>query len=55
MGKDTLLRECSESEEALTPIRRDILLRAAALLLVKDSKASYTIEGESPPAEFIDT
>ncbi len=38
-----------KAEEALTPIRRDILLRAAAFLLVKDSKASYTIEGESPP------
>ena len=38
-----------KAEEALTPIRRDVLLRAAAFLLVKDSKASYAIEGESPP------
>ncbi len=37
-----------KAEEALTPIRRDVLLRAAAFLLVKDSKASYAIEGESP-------
>jgi len=27
----------------------DLLARAAAFLLLKDSKASYTIEGESPP------
>lgn len=38
-----------KAEEALTPIRRDVLMRAAAFLLVKDSKASYAIEGESPP------
>lgn len=36
-------------EGSLTPIRRDILMRAAAFLLLKDSKASYAIEGESPP------
>ncbi len=38
-----------KAEEALTPIRRDVLMRAAAFLLMKDSKASYAIEGESPP------
>ena len=38
-----------KTEEALSPIRRDVLLRAATFLLVKDSKASYAIEGESPP------
>jgi len=38
-----------KAEEILTPIRRDVLLRAAAFLLVKDSRASYAIEGESPP------
>src|SRR5690606_10466132 len=27
----------------------DLLSRAAAFLLLKDSKASYTIEGEAPP------
>lgn len=36
-------------EDSLSPIRRDILMRAAAFLLLKDSKASYAIEGESPP------
>ena len=37
------------SEDALTPVRKDILMRAAAFLLVKDSRASFAIEGESPP------
>ena len=36
-------------DSSLSPLRRDILLRAAAFLLLKDSKASYAIEGESPP------
>jgi len=31
----------------LNEIRKDILLRASAFLLLKDSKASFTIEGES--------
>jgi hypothetical protein len=30
-------------------IHADLLRRAAAFLLLKDSKASYTIEGEAPP------
>lgn len=30
-------------------VHPDILMRAAAFLLLKDSKASYAIEGESPP------
>jgi hypothetical protein len=32
----------------LKAIRKDILQRAAAFLLLKDSRASFTIEGESP-------
>lgn len=36
-------------ESSLSPIRKDVLMRAAAFLLLKDSKASYAIEGESPP------
>jgi hypothetical protein len=32
----------------------DMLSRAAAFLLLKDSKASYTIEGESPPHNRIE-
>jgi len=34
--------------------RADILNRAAAFLLLKDSRASYTIEGESPPHNRIE-
>ena len=30
-------------------VHKDILQRASAFLLLKDSKASFTIEGESPP------
>lgn len=36
-------------ESSLLPAHKDILMRAAAFLLLKDSKASYAIEGESPP------
>ena len=32
----------------------DLLRRAAAFLLLKDSKASYTIEGETPPHNRIE-
>ena len=35
-------------------IHPDLLSRAAAFLLLKDSKASYTIEGESPPHNRIE-
>ena len=36
-------------EASLTSIRHDVLLRAVGFLLLKDSKASYAIEGENPP------
>ena len=36
-------------ESALLPAHKDVLIRAAAFLLLKDSKASYAIEGENPP------
>jgi hypothetical protein len=35
----------------LQNIRKDILQRASAFLLLKDSKASFTIEGESPKSK----
>ncbi|MCA1794975.1 MAG: Fic family protein [Desulfobacteraceae bacterium] len=35
-------------------IHPDLLSRAAAFLLLKDSKASYTIEGETPPHNRIE-
>jgi hypothetical protein len=37
-----------DSYQAMNGIHKDILLRASAFLLLKDSKASFTIEGESP-------
>lgn len=38
----------------IAQIHPDLLSRAAAFLLLKDSKASYTIEGESPPHNRIE-
>ncbi len=35
-------------------VRKDILQRASAFLLLKDSKASFTIEGESPKSKRAD-
>lgn len=35
----------------LESLRKDILQRASAFLLLKDSKASFTIEGESPKSK----
>ena len=45
------------SEKAIKNIGQvhpDLLRRAAAFLLLKDSKASYTIEGEAPPHNRIE-
>jgi Fic family protein len=45
------------SEKAIENIGQthpDLLSRAAAFLLLKDSKASYTIEGETPPHNRIE-
>lgn len=36
-------------EEKMGKVHPDLLARAAAFLLLKDSKASYAIEGEQPP------
>jgi hypothetical protein len=44
------------AEEARAVVRRtapDLLARAAAFLVLKDSKASYVIEGERPPQDRI--
>lgn len=38
----------AKKDHYLSAIRKDVLQRAAAFLLLKDSKASFTIEGESP-------
>jgi len=40
-----------QKELYLNGIRRDIMQRASAFLLLKDSKASFTIEGESPKSK----
>lgn len=37
-----------EKNKYLTGVKKDILLRASAFLLLKDSKASFNIEGETP-------
>ena len=38
-----------EALESVGAIHPDVLMRAASFLLLEDSKASYAIEGESPP------
>jgi len=40
-----------EKRESLKDFHKDILQRAAAFLLLKDSRASFTIEGESPKSK----
>ena len=40
-----------QKEEYLKGLRKDIVQRASAFLLLKDSKASFTIEGESPKSK----
>lgn len=48
----TALLEADLAEEARAVVRRtapDLMARAAAFLLLEDSKASYVIEGERPP------
>ncbi len=42
------LRLGENSYKVLSHIHKDVLLRASAFLLLKDSQASFTIEGESP-------
>ncbi|MEI8052713.1 MAG: Fic family protein [Bacteroidota bacterium] len=39
------------SRKQIAGIRKDIIQRASAFLLLKDSKASFTIEGESPKSK----
>lgn len=38
-----------KAHKALGEVHHDVLLRAAAFMLLKDSKASFAIEGETPP------
>jgi hypothetical protein len=39
------------AKDIVADVRRDVLARAAAFLLLKDSQSSYAIEGESPPQD----
>lgn len=43
------LKLSEKIEASISPVHRDVLVRATAFLLLKDSKASYAIEGENPP------
>jgi hypothetical protein len=43
----------SKAKDAVAKVPRDILARAAAFLLLKDSKSSYAIEGERAPQDRI--
>ena len=50
--EDYISENYSEKKGAyLNGLRKDILQRASAFLLLKDSKASFTIEGESPKSK----
>lgn len=48
-GMDLLRR----AQAAMAEVPRDLLARTAAFLLLKDSKASYAIEGEHPPHDRV--
>ncbi|ETR70847.1 MAG: filamentation induced by cAMP protein Fic [Candidatus Magnetoglobus multicellularis str. Araruama] len=58
--KTEKLEQCMAKKLSETAIKNighthpDLLSRAAAFLLLKDSKASYTIEGETPPHNRIE-
>lgn len=41
------------AREIVADVPRDLLARTAAFLLLKDSRSSYAIEGESPPQDRI--
>jgi hypothetical protein len=41
------------AQAAVASVPRELMARAAAFLLLKDSKASYAIEGETPPQDRI--
>ncbi len=46
-------RLSERATEVVARIPKDILARAAAFLLLKDSRSSYAIEGEKPPQDRI--
>jgi hypothetical protein len=42
-----------QAQAVIADVPKDLLARAAAFLLLKDSKSSYAIEGENPPQDRI--
>lgn len=52
--QDTInLNLVKKAQETIDKVPRDLLLRTAAFLLLKDSKSSYAIEGEQAPMNRI--
>jgi len=53
---ENLLNEnlAARAEAAIAPIPSDVVARAAAFLLLEDSKSSFAIEGERPPRRRIE-
>ncbi len=47
------LNLAERARTVVAAVPRDLLMRTAAFLLLKDSKASYAIEGERPPQDRI--
>ena len=47
------LNLAERAQEVVSDVPHDLLARAAAFLLLKDSKSSYAIEGERPPQDRI--
>ncbi len=43
----------TRAREAVAAVPQDLMARAAAFLLLKDSQASYVIEGERPPQDRV--
>ncbi len=43
----------ARAREAVSRVPHDLLVRAAAFLLLEDSKSSYVIEGETPPQDRV--
>ncbi|MGH9477441.1 MAG: Fic family protein [Terriglobales bacterium] len=49
----TAMNLAARAHEVATRVPRDVLMRTAAFLLLKDSRSSYAIEGERPPQDRI--
>ena len=50
--EDFIARDLAQrAKDVISDVPREVLARTAAFLLLKDSKSSYAIEGESPPQD----